>query len=208
MTEHVDLKALERKAYTTYHQDGIIDIFLGLAIITFSIMLIPMIIETSFPFMACIFPIWVIIYAGVKRSITVPRIGYVEFKQSRRYRLMILMVFLLVINLVIFAIMSFGLTLELRIFLNQYGLLVVAGVVGGLFVLFGWVTQIYRLSGYGAVAFLAFIITQVFLLHLFVPIFVLGLTITVTGFVMLYQFVQKYPKVESSEGSYDNWEDE
>ncbi len=207
MTEHVDLKALERRAYTSYHQDGIVDIFLGLAIVTLSIILL--FFETIFYLIGGILVVWVVSYAGAKRSITVPRIGYVEFKQSRRYRVMFLVTLLLVLNFVIFAIMAFGLlTPELRIFLNQYGLLVVAGVVGGLFALFGWVTQVYRLSGYGALAFLVFIITHVFQLHLFFPIFVLGLTITVTGFVMLYQFVQKYPKVESSEGSYDNWEDE
>jgi hypothetical protein len=208
MAEHVSLKSLERKAYTSYHQDGIVDIFLGLAAITFSIMLFPMFSETTFPLMGGLFVIWIITYAGVKRSITVPRIGYVEFKQSRRYRVMLLAVLLLVINFVLFAIMSFGLTVELRTFLYQYGVLVIAGVVGGLFVLIGWVTQLYRLCGYGVVAFVAFILTHIFLLHLFIPIFMLGLIITVTGFAMLYRFIQKYPKTEPSEESYDTWEDE
>jgi len=43
MTEPSDLKALEKKAYTTYHRDGIIDIFLGLAIATFGVLLLPII---------------------------------------------------------------------------------------------------------------------------------------------------------------------
>ncbi|MFW9985726.1 MAG: hypothetical protein ACFFDJ_04085 [Candidatus Odinarchaeota archaeon] len=207
MTEHVDLKALERKAYTSYHQDGIVDIFLGLAIVTFSFVLL--FLETSFYLVGGTFVVWIASYAGAKRSITVPRIGYVEFKQSRRIRVMLLVLLLLVLNIVIFVIMAFGeLTTDFRIFLNQYGLLVVAGVVGGLFVLFGWVTQIYRFYGYGSVAFLAFIITHVFLLHLFFPIFVLGLTITVTGFVLLYWFIRKYPKTEPGEELYDNWDNE
>ena len=29
LTDRIDLKDIERKAYTSYHEDGIIDIFIG-----------------------------------------------------------------------------------------------------------------------------------------------------------------------------------
>lgn len=208
MTEHIDLKALERKAYTSYHQDGIVDIFLGLAIVIFGILLHPILIENMFYLMGGFFITWFISYAIVKKSITVPRIGYVEFKPSRRYRLVFLLSFLVILNLAIFAIMAFGFTPELRAFLNQYGLLVIAVVVGGLFVFFGCVTQIYRLCGYGAVAFLVFVITYFFVLYLSIPLIALGLVIAVTGFVLLFRFLRKYPKVKPGEESFEVWENE
>jgi hypothetical protein len=213
MAEHIDLKALERKAYTSYHNDGIVDIFLGLAILTFGILWLPMFIENTYYLWGGIFVIWVVSYAGVKRAITVPRIGYVEFKQSRQVRLIVLFSLLVVLNLVIFAIMFFSsFTPEFRIFigifLNQYGLFLVAVVVGGLFALFGWVTQIYRLIIYGVIALFAFTLTQIWVLQLSLPIIVLGLIITVVGFVMLYRFFKKYPISQPDEEFYDDWEDE
>lgn len=207
LSEYPDLKTLERKAYTSYHQDGIIDIFLGLAILTFGVLLLPFLIESTYYLWGGVLVIWVISYAGVKRAITVPRIGYVEFKQGRRLRVMFLVLFLFVSNLVIFLITAFGLlTPEMILLLNQYGLLIIAIVVGGLFVLFGWVVQIYRLFGYGLLTFLGFVIAHVFALHFSYPIIVLGLVISVTGFVMLARFLQKYHKSEPQEESRDLWE--
>ena len=207
MTERIDLKSLERKAYTSYHQDGLIDIFLGLGIVYFGVSLlfltlgIPFFIWTSgfFVFFCC--------YMAAKHSITIPRIGYVEFNPSRRSRIIFLVLFLLVLNLAIFLFMAFGLlTSELTAFLNQYGILVIAVSVGGLFVLFGWVVQLYRLCIYGGVAFVAFALTYVFILHLSLPIIVLGLVIALNGFVLLFKFLRQFPKPEIPDEPEDNWE--
>jgi hypothetical protein len=209
MSEHMNLKALERKAYTSYHQDGIVDIFLGLATLTLGIMLLPMFIENTYYLWGGTFIIWVISYAGVKRSITVPRIGYVEFQKGRRIRVMFLVVFLLFLNLAFFLFMAFGLlTPELNLLLNQYGLLVIGVAVGGLFVFFGWVVQIYRLGIYGAVTFVGFVLAHVFLLHFSYPVILLGGFISGSGFVLIYRFLKKYPKIDSGDQPYDQWENE
>ncbi len=213
MTEYTDLKALERKAYTSYHQDGIFDIFLGLAILTFGIMLHPILIENAFLMWGGISVIWVVNYAVVKRAVTVPRIGYVEFKKSRRIRIIFLVTCLVFLNLGIFTATAFTISTPalhtfISIFLNQYGLFLVAIVVGGLFALFGWVIQINRLIIYGLIAFFAFILTQVFVWYLSLPIIVLGLVIAVTGFVLLSRFLRKYPKVEVDERTFAGLEDE
>ena len=49
MAERVDLRSLERKAYLTYHQDGIVDIFIGLAIAVFGALFLPLFLESSWP---------------------------------------------------------------------------------------------------------------------------------------------------------------
>lgn len=197
MTERLDLKRLERKAYTSYHQDGIVDIYLGLAIITFAITLMPMLINMAFLLVGGLSVVWILSYAGSKQTITVPRVGYVEFKKHRRSRIVFLALFLFILNLVLFAIFSSDLLrTQLNALINQYGLYLVAVVVGGLFALSGWVTQISRFYGYGGVTFLAFVVAQVFLLQLFLPVMALGIAITATGFVLLYRFLVKYPKPE------------
>jgi hypothetical protein len=208
MAERIDLKALERKAYTSYHQDGIFDIFLGLAIITFGITLLPLLEESMFYLYGGIFITWFISYGIAKKSITVPRMGYVEFSPSRRYRLVFLFSFLVIVNVAIFAIMAFGLSAAAIVFINQYGLLIVATAGGGLFAVFGWATQIYRLLGYGAVTFLAFSTAHLFVLPITYPIITLGLVIAGFGFVLLYRFLRKYPKVRESEEPVEDWDNE
>lgn len=209
MAERVDLKALERKAYLSYHQDGLADIFIGLAIVTFGIMFLPWFIETYWFAFSGLFIVWVITFAGIKRAITVPRIGYVEFKAQRRTRLMLLIVLLTAINVVLFLIPALGLlTPELRQFLTTYGYALVALVVGGLFILFGYVTEIQRLMGYGIIAIVVFLIAQFFPMHLSIPVIVVGLVMTVSGFVLLFRFLRKYPKVEPNLELDDPWETE
>ena len=209
MNERIDLRQLERKAYLSYHQDGLVDIVIGLAIITFGIMFLPWFIETSWMAFSGLFIVWVITFAGIKRAITVPRIGYVEFKARRRTRLMLLIGVLTVINVVLFLIPALGLlTPELRQFLTIYGYALVALVVGGLFILFGFVTEIQRLMGYGIIAFVVFLIAQFFPMHLSIPVIVVGLMMAVYGFVLLFRFLRKYPKVETENELDDPWEAE
>ncbi|MFX1582905.1 MAG: hypothetical protein ACFFCJ_11935, partial [Promethearchaeota archaeon] len=155
-----------------------------------------------------IFIVWFISYGAAKKSITVPRMGYVEFSPSRRYRLVFLFSLLVIVNVVIFAIMAFGLSAATVVFLNQYGLVVIATVGGGLFAVFGWATQIYRLLGYGAIAFLAFLAAHVLVLPITYPIIALGIVIAGLGFVLLYRFLQKYPKVREREELVDEWDNE
>ena len=124
-------------------------------------------------------------------------------------RIILLFLFLVVLNLVIFLFMAFDLlTLELNLFLVQHALLVIGVTVGGLFVFFGWVVQLYRLSIYGVVAFVVFFVSYVLVLHLAFPVIVFGVVITTTGFVLLSRFLSQYPKTQSQEKPYDDWETE
>ena len=207
MAERVDLRTLERKAYLTYHQDGIVDIFIGLAIVAFGALFLPWFIENSWSAFSVIFILWIISYASVKRAITVPRIGYVEFKARRHSRVIALALLLVVINVILFLITALGLlTPELRTFLNTYGVTLIAFIVGGLFILCGYLVEIQRFMGYGVVAIIVFLTTQFLPMHLSFPITALGLVITVYGFVLLFRFIRKYPKADSEVDLDDPWE--
>ncbi len=208
MNENIDLQKLERKAYLSYHQDGVIDIFIGSAIVTFGVLFLPWVFEHLWMAFSGLFILWVVSYAGVKRAFTVPRIGYVEFKQHRRSRVMLIVALLFIINLVVFLIQALGLlTPELRIFLNVYGYLVVAFVVGGLFLLIGLLTGLRRVMGYGVVAIVVFLFLQFYPMHISYPIILLGLVITAYGCVLLFRFIQKYPKENSEVELEDPWEE-
>ena len=82
MTKEPNLKEIERKAYMSYHQDGLLDIFAGLYILGFGLGILMQIIwDFSFGIIipailiTTVLPIWV----AAKRKITMPRIGFVNF---------------------------------------------------------------------------------------------------------------------------------
>ena len=77
MSQEQDFKKLQQRTYQSYHQDGLIDIIIGLAIIGYGLMLA---LDSSiFIFMG-----WmpIIFYMPLKNRLTVPRIGYVKFTTS------------------------------------------------------------------------------------------------------------------------------
>jgi hypothetical protein len=82
VTKEPNLKEIEKRAYMSYHQDGLLDIFAGLYILGFGLGII-MDVLWEFGFgvimpailIATVLPIWI----EAKRKITMPRIGFVNF---------------------------------------------------------------------------------------------------------------------------------
>ena len=88
MNDKINLKEIERKAWRSYFQDGLWDIFLGLLLLSYGI--IPFLEDIGIPhllsYMAFI-PAYVVLFAG-KKYITVPRIGFVKFNSKRKTKKM------------------------------------------------------------------------------------------------------------------------
>lgn len=82
MTENINLKELEKKAYGFYFKDGIYDMAYGTLLITFAIA--PILREIIYLgyIIFLIIPAPLIILLG-KKYITVPRIGIVKFNKNR-----------------------------------------------------------------------------------------------------------------------------
>ena len=82
MSEKVDLKAIERKAYLSYFEDGLWDMVVGLFILCFGIDM-----ATGSPSSSFVLPSVMLVGWAIKKSITYPRIGYVRFAPARRLRI-------------------------------------------------------------------------------------------------------------------------
>ena len=88
MTENINLKEIERKAWKSCYQDGIWDIFLGLILLNFGIApLMEEITGTTYLISYIILLVlgYIIFYGG-KKYITVPRIGNVKFSPKRKLK--------------------------------------------------------------------------------------------------------------------------
>lgn len=194
------MREVEKRTYMSYHQDGLIDIFVGTYVLLFAlgILLFTMtdfnmwfVIPAIFP--AIMVPIWI----SAKKQITMPRIGYVKFRSRGANRLMAVFLGLMVFGLGTFAVFTFassqGWALTLRNLIVSNGMIIIGIGAASIASLFAYTMGLKRLYAYGLLT-LALFLTGHFITIPFEHILVtIGLVIIVNGFVLLIQFIRKYP---------------
>jgi hypothetical protein len=213
MSESVDLKDLERKIYLSYHQDGLVDIFLGIGLIVIGIIFHPILGEHVPTVAMVMIMLFVFVYASLKRAITIPRMGYVEFLPERKTRFALLIFTIVLITnipLVIVVLLTAGQQISPAVFdfVTNY-LLIIFGIYGaGIFILIGFLSEIRRFFGYGVTTLIVFIISHFLFLHFSLPVIGVGVVITIAGFFQLVWFLRKYPKSDKGDITVDEWQEE
>lgn len=196
MTKQLDMKEIERKAYTSYHQDGLIDIFACVYIVGFSIgILLDYIWDFSFGVLipgflvVLVVPLWI----AAKRKITVPRVGYVNFGTRGKSKMTAIFLGILVLGVAFFFAFSIYLESSWLRFIIDNGMIAIG--IGALTVcsLFGYATGIKRLYAYGIVALALFAVGYFFEIFFAYIVFALGLIVLSARIVLLVRFVRKYP---------------
>jgi hypothetical protein len=199
MTTQFDLKQVERKTYMSYHQDGLMDIFIGTYITSFGLgvaldlygkpgfgALMPAIL------VATVLPLWI----AAKRKITMPRIGFVKFKSHDTNMLAVTILGVAVLGFVGFFVFTLTQGGEHPAWLEavlQNGVLITGSAGVAACALFGYSTGIKRLYAYGAIAFVLFAVAQFGGIFFAYIVSALGVTLIITGFALLAKFVTKYP---------------
>ena len=194
MQENINLKQLEKKVFTSFHQDGIIELCIGLVFLLYGIMMV----TENKPFLAlCWMPALLVMPA--KKLITIPRLGYVKFKSSRKIKISKTLIVLLITGLFVFFIILFSTTnSNLRTFMENYFVYFI-GLIVAIPPLIGAV--LLEIRRYYVHAFLMF---WVFGLEGIVKgsapynFLTLGMILVVTGFITLIRFLNKYPIPEKS----------
>ena len=201
VTKQNTLREIEKKTYMSYHQDGLIDIIIGLYAITFGLgIIVDLVLELNFAaiipgmLIAIILPIWII----AKRKITMPRIGYVNIGTKGSNKLFALFLGLAVAGLgvfFLFTMMTFesGRPEWIETILFQYGMIWIglgAAVIGSLF---AYTMGLKRLYAYGLLT-LALFVAGYFLSFPFqYLLIVIGSVIIASGVALLIQFMHRYP---------------
>jgi hypothetical protein len=196
VTKELNLKELERKALTSYHQDGLIDIFASLYIIGFSVgIFLDYIWDFSFGVLipgflvVLVVPLWI----AAKRKITMPRIGYVNFGTKGKSKITAIFVGLLVLGVAFFFAFTLYLESSWLGFILENGLIAIG--IGALLLasLFGYATGIKRFYAYGIIAFTLFAIGYLFEIFFAYIVLALGLTLLSAGIAVLTSFIRRYP---------------
>ncbi|MBN2603280.1 MAG: hypothetical protein JXA91_04015 [Candidatus Thermoplasmatota archaeon] len=199
MTENINLKELERKAYRFTFKDGLYDITYGSLLISFAVA--PILREIIYLgyIIFMVLPAPLIIILG-KWFITIPRIGVVKFNQNRtksqrKIGILIFILLPLTVAMVIFT--------ALGMFNIELGLYIVP-VGAGLFALILLSTIAYVMDythfyiyavSIGLGIPLAELLKPIFgePLHYLISFGISGIIILIYGLITLIKFVQKYP---------------
>jgi hypothetical protein len=191
MSQEQDFKKLQQRTYASYHQDGLIDIILGLSIIGFGLMMaLDSSVFSIMSWMAIIF------YVPFKNRITVPRIGYVKFSSSGVrifFGIFIaLLSFFLLAGIYIF-VSSGNIPQELSAWIREYYLLVLAIIVAIAFSSAAFLTGITRLYAYGLLFLMIFASGNWLGIEPFIYVLFTGLLIEAAGIWLMVSFLRKYP---------------
>jgi hypothetical protein len=197
-----NLREIEKKTYVAYHQDGLIDIFVGVYILLFGIGILlntatdfsmGFVIPGIFP--AIMLPIWI----SFKKRITIPRIGYVKFGTKSANKLMGVFIGLTVAGLGVFMVfnlggfMGQGWALTLRNIIISNGMIIIGIGAAIISSLFGYTMGLKRLYAYGLLTLVMFLIGHFITIPLEYFLLTIGPAIIIYGLVLLIQFIQKYP---------------
>jgi len=200
MTKKISLREIEKKTYMSYHQDGLIDIFVGVYVLLFGIGILLMTVTdfSTWFVIPAIFPVLMVpIWISVKKRITMPRIGYVKFRSGGANRLMAILLGLMVAGLGTFAVFTFassqGWALTLRNLIVSNSMIIIGISAATISGLFAYTMGLKRLYVYGLLTLALFFTGHFITIPFEYLLLTIGLAIIINGFVILMQFIRKYP---------------
>jgi len=197
---NINLKEVEKRTYVAYHQDGLIDMFIGVYILTFAAgIIINNILEVSTWFIgpailpAIMVPLWI----SIKKKVTIPRIGYVKFKTNNISRVTGLFLGTIVSGLLFFFLFAFGSTQSwaqpIREIIISNSMVVIGVATFAIASVFAYVVGLKRLYAYGTLALTFFAVGQFIVFPFEVILITIGVTIICYGVILLWEFTKKYP---------------
>jgi len=193
MTSPVDLKALERRAYFSYHQDGLLDIFIGLWFLGFGFGVIYCGMAGVLPALAL--PLWM----GAKKLVTVARLGHVAFSPQRKVWEKKNLTVLTLVGCATFAggIVSFvaftGGAGQWKAMLRDMGMIPFGAILALLAIVVALLFGFKRLYAYAGLILIVFIGGHMLDVHPVANFALPGAVILVYGLSMLLKFLKKYP---------------
>ncbi|MHA2391718.1 MAG: hypothetical protein ACXAEX_07095 [Promethearchaeota archaeon] len=205
MTENIDLKELEKKAWRSTFQDGLWDIYFGLLFFGLGIYTVGQLFGQDDTLSAIIIlMIWdftsVFLFIIAKRKITIPRMGFVKFGKARKVKKIKLAIFLVImvgINIIFLFLPLSGLNIRLNAFTTML-------IIGTLFIttpfcVIAYFLEFERLYLIAIMGGLGLSIAELFRpivgspLHSMITFCTIGTIIMSWGIVFLIRFLREYP---------------
>ncbi|UCE74817.1 MAG: hypothetical protein JSV56_03705 [Methanomassiliicoccales archaeon] len=193
MSKNIDLKKIEKKAWTAYFQDGLWDIFMASMMLTMAIRTL----TDNVWFTLGMFSGVPILILG-KRFVTIPRLGFVKFSQfrtERRIKLFVSIGIAICATVGILLLISQG--WEIPRIVSSLGMAIFLALT---FCLIAYYLDFPRLIIYG----LMFAVNEIIWGQFGEPtgpyvVLIFGITVMVVGLLFLISFIRKYPLPKEEE---------
>jgi hypothetical protein len=202
MSYELDMKEIERKAYMSYSEDGLVDIAIGTVILLWGVFLL---VEPS-GLIAILGPLALPIWYLGKRFITIPRSGMIQPSQKMERKMRNLAIFLVVLGVI-----ALGGILTGRIvgymFSGGYSLGILGLVLAGGISVLAYLLNATRIYIYAVLIFIAFaggeiLSTSITTFDAFAfSVILAGALILLSGLAVLVRFLRKYPLPEMEVGA-------
>ncbi len=185
--------------------DGLLDIGIGSAFLLAGLAFLLDMVAVTGGFFFVIF----LLIVGLKKKVVYPRIGYVEHKgmSAKTQKLILLLVIVgfvfFVLGAIVFMLVSNGQHKEtIDSIIRNYGAIVIGLVISLIIFLVGRIFKVVRFYLYSILVFGAFLAIRFINYDSIIPasFFVCGGVILSIGVVMFISFINKYPKLDGSEG--------
>jgi hypothetical protein len=194
MSTPKNLKQLERRVYWYYHQDGLVDILFGLGLIGFGLMML----TGNVVYNVLGWIILVTFYMPIKKAVTIPRLGYVQFHSRRtvRWGLISFVIGVVVLILVLGLVnqtRNERLPASWQAMLREYDMLVIGALLSIPLTLVSALTGLLRPLAYIGLSLL--VILAGIQLGIQPPIYMiaLGAIIMLIGSIYLARFMIRHP---------------
>ena len=186
------LKELEKKAYTTSHEDGIIDLMVG-----FILTLAGTMILTGQSAMIGMIWLFSLFIKPLKKKITFPRVGYVEFAKPQKEKISRMFIYFAISGIIVFFLVSSKfLSPDIGKFIIENFILIIGISLGGMALIVGRMTAVKRGYFYGILVLALFVSELNNTLSFPYALLILGIVMFCTGAVLLIRFIKKYPIVK------------
>lgn len=209
MTQNVDLKELEKKAWKSTFEDGLWDFLFGMYFLGMAIGSLAPLYSRSLQLLFV--PIWVmsiwniggfLLFFFGKKRITIPRIGFVKYgpkRKANRKKLVISMVILVSITVTLVILTISGIFRNLQ--LEEYTIMLLIGlsfvaVPFSLFAYFMKFNRLYIIAVMGGTSLFLGKLLNPFVGKPFGDVIVFvsfGSVIILTGVILFIRFLRKYP---------------
>jgi len=191
MSESLDLKKLEKKAFVSYHQDGLVDLFLGALLLAWGLTMETMLKGMGGVWFVVLFPFLLL----ARRRLTYPRLGYAQFTRERRNRRRLVALFTAtaLLGLMVAFLWSNQSVPGLRDWLHRYIEIFFGGLIAAVLLFKAGISGIRRLYLYAAVILISFAAAQWSPFRIQYSFIVSGAVILAGGAVVLARFLRRYP---------------
>ena len=203
MTTNMNLKDMERKAWRSLFQDGLLDIFMGLVLLAVGIpAMLPGLFTSELwqnAGAAVLMVLALFVYWLGKRFITMPRIGRARFGPTRKAKLRktaVIYAISVVVGAIVFLMIMLGLSPSPPGWVQRLGVpgFLALGIGGWMLLILGlgsYFTDFTR--GYVIAALYALAFSGTVLLHNPIMFIVAGTLAVLMGAVVFIGFLRKYP---------------